>query len=157
MPGLTGGLQTGIATDGQRIYTNGIDWQEPLKGPPTGGRVVAINPDASTEHWRHERPTIAFEGDDLGDPVASGLAIANDVAFFTTTISRQLVALDTSSGQVLFSQDIGVVWAGPSISQGRVYVGSGSVLFFETQEEGVLWSFGLPGQDTIDDMGAGNE
>ena len=157
LPGLTGGLQTGIATDGQRVYTNGIDWQEPQKGLPTGGRVVAIDTAASTEYWRHERPTTLFEGDDLGDPIASGIALTNDVALFTTTISRQLVALDTSSGEVLFSEDIGVVWAGPSISRGRVYVGSGSVLFFEIQEEGVLWSFGLPGEDEITAMGAGNE
>ena len=157
LPGLTGGLQTGIATDGNRIYTNGIDWQLPGIDLPTAGRVVAIDPAASTQHWRHERPTVRFEGEDLGDPIGSGLAVTGDVAVFTTTITGQLVALDTGTGEVLLSEDIGVVWAGPSISRDRVYVGSGSILFFERQEEGVLWSFGLPGEDEIDAMGAGDE
>jgi len=156
LPGPVGGLQTGIATDGTRIYTNGMDWQ-PTGGPPTGGRVVAIDPGAEVEHWRHERPTFPVDGDQVGDPVASGIAIANDVAFFTTTITRQLIALNTSTGDVLLSHDIGIVWAGPAVSRGRVYVGSGSVLFFEQQKDGVLWSFGLPGNDEIDAMGAGDE
>ena len=51
---------------------------------------------------------------------------------------------------------IGVVWSGPSISRGRIYVGTGSILFLEKQATGTLYSFGLP-DDEIDQMGAGNE
>ena len=99
LPGPIGGLQTGCATDGKRVYTNGIDsiqlgTQESIaeNRPPTAGRVVAISLDTKKEHWRHERPKVASVGGPLpkpifkniGDPVASGIAVANDVVYFTT-------------------------------------------------------------------------
>ena len=91
-----GGLQTGCATDGKAVYTNGIDVlrlatgekRQPRYQPPTGGRVVSISLDATRENWRHERPRVAAVGGtkekpaftDVGDPVASGVALANGVA-----------------------------------------------------------------------------
>jgi hypothetical protein len=56
MPGILGGLQTGCAFDGQRVYTNGTDWLGVVKEsltktynqfPPAAGRVCAIRPTAS--------------------------------------------------------------------------------------------------------------
>src|SRR5205807_4537118 len=117
LPGPIGGLQTGCATDGQAIYTNGIDnillgtSADPrdARQPPTGGRVVSISLDTRTENWRHERPKVKAVGGtaakpqftDVGDPVASGIALANGVGYFTTTVSNRLVAVDTASGAVL--------------------------------------------------------
>jgi hypothetical protein len=58
------------------------------------------------------------------------------------------------------------VWCGPSVSRGRVYVGSGNVLFspddpreafFPKRSAGTLYSFGLPGTDEVSRMGHGNE
>ena len=76
LPGAIGGLQTGCATDGKRVYTNGIDaiqlgTQESLgkSGSPTGGRVVAISLDTKEEHWRHERPKVASVGGPPPKPV----------------------------------------------------------------------------------------
>src|SRR5262249_11144837 len=145
LPSVIGGLQTGCATDGQTIYTNGIDAlrlasQEKAEDsgvPPTGGRVVAMSLDTTIERWRHERPKVASLGgpppkpayNDLGDPVASGIAIANGVAFFTTVASGKLVAVDCISGSLLKEIEIGPVWSGPSVSRGRVYAGSGNTLF----------------------------
>jgi polyvinyl alcohol dehydrogenase (cytochrome) len=181
LPSVIGGLQTGCATDGRTIFTNGIDAlrlasqekQADSPVPPTGGRVVALSLDTRTERWRHERPKVASLGGpppkalykDVGDPVASGVAVAKGVVYFTTVASGKLVALDAQSGVVLKEIDLGPVWSGPSVSRGRVYVGTGNTLFipmdfeayFPKKYTGVLYSFGLPGEDEVSRLGAGKE
>jgi polyvinyl alcohol dehydrogenase (cytochrome) len=179
LPGIIGGLQTGCATDGRTIFTNGIDCiqmgtQEKRDVvPPTAGRVVALSLDTRTERWRHERPKIATIGGpkpkpvytDVGDPVASGIAVANGVVYFTTVASGKLLALDAATGAVLREIDLGPVWSGPSVSRGRVYVGTGNTLFnaadfeayFPKKYTGVLYSFGLPGEDEVSRLGGGKE
>ena len=171
LPGLIGGLQTGCAFDGETIYTNGIDalqmgtqaLQLLSAVPPTGGRVVALSPDLAVERWRHERPKVATLGGppprpvyaDVGDPVASGIALANGVAYFTTVASGRLVALEAATGAVLQEVELGPVWSGPSVSRGRVYVGTGNTLFspsafegyFPKRFTGTLHCFGLPDGD----------
>jgi outer membrane protein assembly factor BamB len=164
------------------VFTNGMDMPllaaslDPKERfqPPTGGRVVSISLDTRTENWRHERPRVKAIGGtkekpaftDVGDPVASGIAVANGVAYFTTTVSNRLVALDTADGKVLKEIGLGPVWCGPSVSRGRVYVGAGNILFapFEAREAyfpkqlyGRVYSFGLPGTDEVDRMGSGDE
>lgn len=181
LPSPIGGVQTGCATDGATIFTNGIDalrlgsqaGQLASIVPPTGGRVVAVSLDTRLERWRHERPKVASLGGpapkpvfrDVGDPVASGIAVANGVLFFTTVASGKLVALDAASGAMLKEIDLGPVWSGPSVSRGRVYVGTGNTLFipfdfeayFPKKYTGVLYSFGLPGDDEVSRLGAGKE
>jgi polyvinyl alcohol dehydrogenase (cytochrome) len=180
LPGLIGGLQTGCATDGKTIYTNGIDClqlgtqaKQDAIVPPTAGRVVALSLDTRTERWRHERPKIASLGGpkpkpvytNVGDPVGSGVAVANGVVYFTTVASGKLVALDAATGAVLKEVALGPVWSGPSVSRGRVYVGTGNTLFipldfeayFPKKFTGVLYSFGLPGADEVSRLGAGKE
>jgi polyvinyl alcohol dehydrogenase (cytochrome) len=181
LPSCIGGLQTGCAIDGSTIFTNGIDairlgsQEKPVDsgGPPTGGRVVAISLDTRTERWRHERPKVATLGGpppkpvftNVGDPVASGIAIANRVVYFTGVASGKLVALDATTGSVLKEFDLGPVWSGPSVSRGRIYVGTGNTLFspadfeafFPKKSTGVLYSFGLPGEDEVSRLGAGRE
>jgi glucose dehydrogenase len=178
LPSVIGGLQTGCATDGRAIYTNGIDilglGTGPNSRPPTGGRVVSLSLDTQTENWRHERPKVAAVGGtkerpaftDVGDPVGSGIAVANGVAYFTTTVSNRLVALDTATGRSLLEIGLGPVWCGPVVSRGRVYVGTGNLLFspgnpqeayFPKSAFGAVLSFGLPGEDEVSRMGAGSE
>jgi glucose dehydrogenase len=181
LPGPLGGIQTGCATDGKTIFTNGIDMlqfgtQESeaagLK-PPTGGRVVGISMDARAERWRHERPKTEPPGSfvkmlakEVGDPVASGLAVANGVIYFTSTVSAKLVALDAANGKVLKEINLGAVWSGPAVSRGRIYVGTGNLLFtqegsasmfniFPNQKNGAVISFGLPGEDEVTKLGNG--
>ena len=168
LPSCIGGLQTGCATDGRTIFTNGIDAlklgsqakMEESGVPPTAGRVVALSLDTKSERWRHERPKVASIGGpppkprytDVGDPVASGLAVANGVVYFTTVASGRLVAVDAATGASLKEIEVGPVWSGPSISRGRVYVGTGNTLFnagdfesyFPKQSTGVVHAFGLP-------------
>jgi polyvinyl alcohol dehydrogenase (cytochrome) len=181
LPSCIGGLQTGCATDGKTIFTNGIDavrlgsLETPAASalPPTGGRVSAISLDTRTERWRHERPKVASLGgpppkpvfSDVGDPIASGVAVANGVVYFTTVASGKLVALDAATGSVLKEFELGPVWSGPSVSRGRVYVGTGNTLFtpsdfeafFPKKSTGVLYSFGLPSEDEASRLGAGKE
>jgi hypothetical protein len=60
---------------------------------------------------------------------------------------------------------LGPVWSGPSVSRGRVYVGTGNTLFipmdfeayFPKKFTGVLYSFGLPGEDEVSRMTGGRE
>jgi outer membrane protein assembly factor BamB/dienelactone hydrolase len=167
LPSAIGGLQSGCATDGASIYTNGIDavrlasQEKPADSaiPPTGGRVVSLSLDTRTEHWRHERPLVPSLGGpapkplytNVGDPVASGIALAGGVAYFTTVASGKLVALDAKTGVLLKEIEIGPVWSGPSVSRGHVYVGTGNTLFnppdfeayFPKRCTGTLHCFGL--------------
>jgi outer membrane protein assembly factor BamB len=90
--------------------------------------------------------------------VASGIAVAGGIVFFTTVSSGKLVALDAASGSVLKEIDLGPVWSGPSVSRGRVYVGTGNALFtrgdyesfYRKQDFGILYCFGLPGADEVE-------
>jgi polyvinyl alcohol dehydrogenase (cytochrome) len=179
LPSTIGGLQTGCATDGQRVYTNGIDairvgTQDGIfkSGHPTGGRVVAISLDTKEEYWRHERPKVESVGgpppkpvfNNVGDPVASGIAVGNGVVYFTTLMSSKLVALDASSGRKLCEIQLPPVWSGPALSRGRVYVGTGNIVLPDpgfrlgpTQSTGTLFSFGVPGEDEVSRMGGRKE
>jgi len=82
----------------RRVYTNGIDQislgtsADPRKTHGSAahrGRVVSISLDTQTENWRHERPKVKSIGGtvgqslykDVGDPVASGIALANGVVY----------------------------------------------------------------------------
>lgn len=176
LPSPIGGLQTGCATDGKTIFTNGIDAIRistqgsslSLGQVPTGGRVTATTVDLSSELWRHERPKISGIGGtpgnpmyrDVGDPVASGIAVGNGVAYFTTASSGKLIALDAGTGTVLKEIELGPVFAGPSLSRGRVYVGGGNTLFspspfesfFPKKYTGTVRCFGLPGEDEVDKL-----
>lgn len=168
LPSPIGGLQTGCATDGRTVYTNGIDalrlgTQESPTAPgqvPTGGRVTATSVDLSVERWRHERPKIPAMGGtperpqyrDVGDIVASGIALGNGVAYFTAVGSGKLVALDARTGALLREIEMGPVFSGPALSRGGVYVGGGNSLFSPSPEEsffpkqytGSVRCFGLP-------------
>jgi outer membrane protein assembly factor BamB len=99
----------------------------------------------------------------VGDPVASGIAVANDVVYFTTLMSSKLLALDASHGQTLREIQLPPVWSGPAVSRGRVYVGTGNIVlpdaaFFGPQQStGTLFSFGLPGEDEVSRMVGGAE
>ena len=160
LPSPIGGIQTGCATDGHSIFANGTDWlslNRRIPGSPEAGRVTSVSLDLASENWRHERRQRSLGLFSVGDPVASGIALGGGLACFTTTISKKLVVLNAASGEELKSIEVGTVWSGPSISRGRIYVGTGSVLFLGTTTTGSLFSFGLPERDEIDEMAAGDE
>ena len=160
LPSAIGGIQTGCATDGTRVYTNGLDWlslNTKKPGSPEAGRVVCLASDLKTESWRHERPKIRSIFYTGGDPVAAGISVGGGLACFAPAVSEKLVVLDAATGEVLNELPTGPLWTGPSISRGRIYIGTGSIMFLKQQQTGSLISFGLPGEDEVDRMGAGNE
>ena len=75
------------------------------------------------------------------------------------------MALDALTGKLLKEIDLGPVWTDPSVSRGRVYVGSGNTLFnppdfeayFPKRYSGTVFSIGLPGEDEISRVGEGKE
>lgn len=179
LPSPMGGLQTGCATDGRTVFTNGIDallLGTPVfalnSRPPTGGRVTATSIDLAIERWRHERPRIPEMGGkpgkpmyrEVGDVVASGIAVGNGVVYFTAVASGKLIALDAATGSVIMEITIGPVFAGPSLSRGRVYIGGGNTLFtpnpfecfFPKKYTGSVQCFGLPDADENGKAGKGN-
>ena len=93
------------------------------------------------------------------------MAVANGVVYFTAVASGKLIVLDAAKGTLLKEIAIGPVWSGPSVSRGRVYVGTGNTLFvpldyeafFPKKPTGTLHSFGLPGEDEVGKLGAGLE
>jgi len=99
----------------------------------------------------------------LALPEGSEITGGGGVVFFTTVASGKLVALDAETGAILKEFDLGMVWVGPAVSRGRVYVGSGNALFtrgeyesfYRKQDFGVLHCFGLPGDDEVDRLGGG--
>ena len=161
LPSAIGGLQTGCATDGQRVFTNGIDNFPGVKRMPvpTGGRVTAISLDSKQEIWRHERPKIPWMGGteekpkltNVGDPIMSGISLAGGLAFCTTMSSNRLLCLDSETGELLKDFPIGPVLSSPSISKGKVYVGTGNTLFgstfYPSRFTGELLVFGLKNED----------
>lgn len=179
LPSPVGGLQTGCATDGTSIFTNGIDTifrgtnTPQLMAPASAGRVTSISLDTRSENWRHERPKVDAVGGTqekplyrhCGDPCASGIAVANGCLFFTTLTSNRLVALEAATGKVLKEVPLRSVFAGPSVSRGRVYIGTGNTQWVENDSEayfpkstsGVLYSFGLPGLDAVDNLDPDDE
>ena len=102
--------------------------------------------------------------ENVGDPVASGIAVANGVVYFTTLMSSKLVALDAATGAKLSEIQLPPVWSGPAVSRGRVYVGTGNIVLPDpgfrlgpTQATGARFCIGLPGEDEISRMGGGSE
>ena len=119
--------------------------------PSAGGTSGPRSPRSAGRRRSPSSPTSATRS-------ASGIAVANGVVYFTTVASGKLVALDAATGAVLKEIDLGPVWSGPSVSRGRVYVGTGNTLFLPPQKDtGVLFSFGLPGEDEVSRLGAGKE
>jgi outer membrane protein assembly factor BamB len=99
----------------------------------------------------------------VGDPVATGIAVANGVVYFTTLRTSRLVALDAATGKRLREIQLPPVWSGPAVSRGRVYVGTGNIVLPDvvfigpTQTTGTLFCFGLPGEDEVSRRGGGHE
>ncbi len=122
------GIQWGTATDGDRIYvpianpTRRPYLLEQSGTPTTGGSWAALDPATGRILWQTAVPGGA---DGLGPPtVANGVVYAGSMA----RTGDQMYALDTRSGELLWRYAAGAtVNAGPAVSRGTVYWGSGYV------------------------------
>ncbi|MBW7904970.1 MAG: PQQ-binding-like beta-propeller repeat protein [Phycisphaerae bacterium] len=140
LPGGTlGGFHMDSASAGGVNFATGNYWFDPFSGgQPEGGAVFAISPDGTQELWRFDTP----------GPIIAGTAVANGVVY-VQSLDGMFYALDASSGAPLLQADFGGQSSGPSISRGRIYLGTGDVMssvfdFFYVPVGGSVTALGLP-------------
>lgn len=140
--GPLGGLFADSAFVDGITYANGSNWPfpDPFACPCAGGsgHLFAIrtsNP-SMKELWKVETPD---------SPNLGGVAVANGVVYFNTARSGRLLAVDAESGTVLASVDVGVALSGPSVSGGRVFLGTGDIFGFisSTAQNGSIVALGI--------------
>jgi len=142
--GVLGGFQTGCAFAAGTLVTNGVTWPDlfvdpdNFRPPPTGGAVFALAADLSSELWRFDTP---------GSPFMSGVAVAGGVAYAMSAGEGVLHALDLASGAPLAAISLGPTVSGPSVSRGRVFVGTGNLIITSLPMEaaGTITALGLGG------------
>jgi polyvinyl alcohol dehydrogenase (cytochrome) len=122
------GLFADSATANGVVFVNGQDcsvFAKPPFIPPTGVVIALKNKTDSSgnlkmeELWRFESPFA---------PVLSGVAVANGVVYFHNSgILSVLYALDAATGRVLAKVFTNGGISGPSVSNGQIYVGTGTL------------------------------
>jgi polyvinyl alcohol dehydrogenase (cytochrome) len=141
--GPLGGLFADSAQADGVSYANGSDWpfDDPLLCPCPGGtgHLIAIrsNDGNLEELWKLET---------IGSPNLGATAVANGVVYFISSRAGELHAVDAGSGNVLRSLRVGVALSGPSVSGGRVFLGTGDLFGFisSTDPNGSIVALGLP-------------
>lgn len=149
--GVTGGLQWGSATDGQRIFvaaansgpsTNGggvgaLPWTLKDGSTTTSGGWAALDAKSGNVLWTTKDPQ--------GSRAEAAVSGANGVVFGCNLAAGAgtMYALDAKNGKVLWSYDSGAPCnAGPSIADGMVFWGSGT--FVSPGGPKKMFGFGLP-------------
>jgi polyvinyl alcohol dehydrogenase (cytochrome) len=148
--GVTGGLQWGSASDGQRVYvaaansgpsTNGggvgaLPWTLKDGTTTTAGGWAALDSKTGAVIWTAKDPQ--------GSRAEAAVSGANGVIFGCNLheVFGTMYALDAKTGQQLWSFNSGAPCnAGPSIADGMVYWGSGT--FISPLGPKKLFAFGL--------------
>ncbi|MFI5307200.1 MAG: PQQ-binding-like beta-propeller repeat protein [Polyangiales bacterium] len=133
--GTLGGLFADSAVANGVVYANGVNWPAPGSGLPVAGDLFAFSGDASTLLWRFTSQFPSPYGT-IGSPDLGGVAVANGVVYFTSWgfpsvgVPGNLFARDASTGAPLAQISLGTQssTSGPSVSHGRVYVGTGDAI-----------------------------
>jgi polyvinyl alcohol dehydrogenase (cytochrome) len=102
------------------VFVNGVNCSIPSKPPfiPPTGVVAALKSNASAKVWEF---TSWFA------PVLSGVAVANGVVYFQASGPLSILyALDAKTGRVLAGVLTSGGISGPAVSNGRIYVGTGT-------------------------------
>ena len=152
--GITGGLQWGSATDGDRIFvaasnsgtsrvSGGKPWTLKDGTIVNSGGWAALSRTTGEVLWTTKDP--------LGSRSEAPVSAANGVVFgcnLAFGVGRML-AMDADTGAILWFYDSGAMCnAGASISDGMVYWGSGT---FAGTGAHKVFAFGLPPQAGDDD------
>ena len=138
------GLFADSAIMGDLVFVNGVNCKLPANPPsiPPAGVVIALNKDASRKVW--EFPSTAPQ---IGS-VLSGLAVANGVVYFHDSgLSSNLYALNASTGEKLAqvpTNPVSGAISGPSVSNGQIYVGTGTLFASGFATPTGIVAFGLP-------------
>jgi polyvinyl alcohol dehydrogenase (cytochrome) len=151
--GVTGGLQWGSATDGDRIFfaasnsgsstvPGGTPWLQKNGSTTVAGGWGALDQKTGATLWTTPDP--------LGSRSEAPVSGANDVVFgcdLAFGVGRR-VAMDANTGAILWSYDVGDLCnAGASISGGMVIWGSGTFAGTGVKK---VFGFGLPGDNGDD-------
>ena len=148
--GVTGGLQWGSATDGQRLFVAVANSGSTLNGGGAGaqpwtlkdgtvttaGGWAALDAKTGAVLWTTKDP--------LGSRAEGAVSLANGVVFGCNLdfLRGTMYALDAKSGAPLWSFDSGGACnAGPSIADGVVFWGTGTFAGFGPRK---VFAFGLP-------------
>jgi polyvinyl alcohol dehydrogenase (cytochrome) len=142
--GITGGLQWGSATEGNRIFVavansgtalspgTGKPWTLKNQKTTVSGGWAALNRSSGAVLWTTPDPD--------GSRSEAAVSGANGVVFGCSLFGR-MVAMNANTGAILWSHSSGYPCnAGPSISDGMVYWGSGT---FAGNGAKKLFAFGL--------------
>lgn len=133
---ILGGFNSDTAVAGGVVYATTVNY-------PSYGEAVAFTSDTSQELWRVTMPA--------GSLTMSPVAVAAGVMYFSST-DGNLYALRTWDGAQLAQVPLGAHTSGPSVSGGRVFVGTGDgfSLFYGYEAPGSIVSLGA-GCDHDDD------
>ena len=133
--GITGGLQWGSATDGNRIFVAAANSGSAQAGGGTGAMPWTLKDGTTTISggWaaldRKTGTVLWTTKDPIGSRAEAAVSAANGVVFgcnLAIGVGR-MVAMDAETGAILWSYDSGGPCnAGPSISDGMVFWGSGT-------------------------------
>ena len=135
------GLFADSAVSDGVVFVNGVNCKLQTF-PPTGpGVVIALKSDATEPMlWEFIMPNSLA-------PVLSGVAVANGVVYFHDSApTSSLYALDATTGKPLTKlqlQTSGAI-SGPSVSNGQIYVGTGTLFASGFPSATGIVAFGLP-------------
>lgn len=154
--GITGGLQWGSATDGDRIFFAASNSGTAQAGGGTGAKPWTLKDGTVTVSggWgaldRKTGAVLWTTQDPIGSRSEAPVSAANDVVFgcnLAPNVGR-MVAMNAKTGAILWSYDSGGMCnAGASISDGMVFWGNGTFAGTGTKK---VFGFGLSsnsGQD----------
>jgi polyvinyl alcohol dehydrogenase (cytochrome) len=118
---LSGLFADSAVADGV-VFANTSNWPHGFQGgQPVSGSLVAIGGDGTRdglkELWHFTTP---------GSPNLSGVAVANGVVYFQSSLDGNLYALDARTGALLAKVATGGQESGPAVSHGHVYLGVGN-------------------------------
>jgi polyvinyl alcohol dehydrogenase (cytochrome) len=148
--GITGGLQWGSATDGNRIFVAAANSGTSQAGGGTGAVPWTLKDGTTTISggWaaldRKTGAVLWTTKDPIGNRSEAAVSATNDVVFGCNLAAGvgRMVAMDAKTGTILWSYDSGGPCnAGASISDGMVFWGSGT---FAGTGPKKMFGFGLP-------------
>jgi outer membrane protein assembly factor BamB len=115
---ILGGLFSDSAVAGGMVFADGnVGTGNGLSVPKTSA-LIALTGDGSTELWRFPVNGVSV----------SGVAVANGVVDYKPASDPNLYAINAANGVALASVNVGQSNSGPSISRGRLFIGTGNIL-----------------------------
>jgi outer membrane protein assembly factor BamB len=134
-----------LELDGSRRWefnTQGEIWARPVSDPDCeciyltsmDHRVYALNPSNGELRWQSE---------ELGGAIVGSPTLSEDGVLYVGTFGREIIALDTADGRVIWrSPTAGWVWGGPTLDGDRLYVGDldGNFYALNASDGQAIWN-----------------